>query len=631
MYARNEAVLDLVTIGRTSVDLYGDQIGSRLEDMCSFSKYVGGSPTNIAIGAARLGLDTANITRVGDDPLGRFIIETLDAEGIDTSQIVSDSKRSTSAVTLGINDKDKCTLVYFRDNCADLFFKEEEINPDFIASARATLISGTMFYNEACSAAAHKAIRSAVAAGRQVILDVDYRPVFLGIRNVEESRYWSEVMKPVLKDLDLIVGTEEEIGVLAGVEGNEKAVQHLQTLTNATIVLKRGEQGCIVYSPKSPDNDETGITGQGFSVTVCNVFGAGDAFMGGFLRGWLRHEPIETCVTWGNACGAMVVSRHGCSPESPTMPELKTFIEQKSRPPQKDDEETLNHIHWATTRKDRHEEVKCLAIDHQWQFEKWARESNKGIAEIRHFKSLLFSAASKVLAVKKNLGLLVDDLYCEQFIPRIDPRSWFVARRTEVHNVTPLRFLEGPAISSTLRTWPRQHVAKMLVYDHETDEQSLREKQLQAAVTLYQSARKTRRTLMLEPVPTPGKPVDERSTAMIMERLYAAGIKPDWWKIEPPKSAKGWDHLVRVVSEWDPYCLGFLLLGKHAGPEELAKAITMGREVDLCKGFVIGRPIFKQAAEDWFSGQIDDPAVISQVYNNYCNIIDLWDSAKTGK
>ena len=120
--------LDVVTIGRSSVDLYGAQIGGRLEDMASFHKYIGGSPTNIACGTARLGLRAGLITRVGDEHMGRFIRETLAAEGVDTRGVVTDPERLTALVILGIRDQTHFPLIFYRENCADMALCEADID-----------------------------------------------------------------------------------------------------------------------------------------------------------------------------------------------------------------------------------------------------------------------------------------------------------------------------------------------------------------------------------------------------------------------------------------------------------------------------------------------------------------------
>ncbi|MBV7380832.1 PfkB family carbohydrate kinase, partial [Maritimibacter dapengensis] len=124
--------LDVITIGRAGVDLYGDQIGGRLEDMGSFSKYIGGSPTNIAAGTARLGLKSALISRVGDEHMGRFIVEELAREGVNTDGIVTDPERLTALVILGIRDEEQFPLIFYRENCADMALCEDDIDPDFV-------------------------------------------------------------------------------------------------------------------------------------------------------------------------------------------------------------------------------------------------------------------------------------------------------------------------------------------------------------------------------------------------------------------------------------------------------------------------------------------------------------------
>jgi 5-dehydro-2-deoxygluconokinase len=127
--------LDVICIGRSSVDLHGDQIGGRLEDMSSFAKHVGGCPMNISVGAARLGLSSALITRVGNEHMGRFVRETLQREGVNTEYVVTDPKRLTALVILGIRDRETFPLIFYRDNCADMAINVDDIDPDFIAPA----------------------------------------------------------------------------------------------------------------------------------------------------------------------------------------------------------------------------------------------------------------------------------------------------------------------------------------------------------------------------------------------------------------------------------------------------------------------------------------------------------------
>src|SRR5215210_92574 len=137
--------LDVVTIGRSSVDLYGQQVGGRLEDMASFSKAVGGCPANIAIGTARLGLKSALITRVGDEAMGRFIREQMTREGVATEGIRTDPSRLTALVILGVRDDRTFPLIFYRENCADMALEAGDLDESFVASAGAIVVTGTHF------------------------------------------------------------------------------------------------------------------------------------------------------------------------------------------------------------------------------------------------------------------------------------------------------------------------------------------------------------------------------------------------------------------------------------------------------------------------------------------------------
>ena len=373
--------LDVITIGRSSVDLYGREIGSRLEDVSSFAKSVGGSPTNIAIGAARLGLRTGLITGVGDEQLGRFIREQLKREGVALDGVKVDKERLTALAILSVEDDKTFPLLFYRENCADMALTEADVDESFILSAGAVVVTGTHFSKPGPAGAQRKAMRIARSAGRRVAFDIDYRPNLWGLAGhaAGEERYIrsdkvSEHLQTVLADCDLIVGTEEEIHIAAGEEDNLAALRRIRSLSKATIVLKRGPMGCVVFPGEIPGSIEEGIIGRGFPIEVFNVLGAGDAFMGGFLRGWLRGEPHATSATWANACGAFAVSRLLCSPEYPTWIELQTFLEKGSSHHALRRDEALNHVHWATTRRAQPETLFALAIDHRAPLEKIADE-----------------------------------------------------------------------------------------------------------------------------------------------------------------------------------------------------------------------------------------------------------------
>ncbi|MBC7157081.1 MAG: 5-dehydro-2-deoxygluconokinase, partial [Rhodobacteraceae bacterium] len=215
--------LDVITIGRSSVDLYGAQVGGRLEDMRSFEKYIGGSPTNIAAGAARLGLRAALITRVGDEHMGRFIREQLQREGVDVRGVTTDPERLTALVLLGIRDEAQFPLIFYRENCADMGLCEDDIDPALIAEARALVVTGTHLSHPRTEAAVLKALRLARTGGARCALDIDYRPNLWGLagHGAGEARFIESAtvtarLQAHLHRFDLIVGTEEEFHIAGG-------------------------------------------------------------------------------------------------------------------------------------------------------------------------------------------------------------------------------------------------------------------------------------------------------------------------------------------------------------------------------------------------------------------------------
>src|SRR5690606_16699339 len=147
-----------------------------------------------------------------------------------------------------------------------------------------------------------------------------------------------------------------------------------------------------------PDSLDQGVVGRGFAVEVFNVLGAGDAFMAGFLRGWLRGAPLADCCEWANACGAIVVSRHGCSPAMPTWEELQAFLRDEARPFRLREDAALEHLHWATTRATGYPSLTVLAMDHRSQFEALCERTGAAPERIAGFKSLALRAVDRVAA-----------------------------------------------------------------------------------------------------------------------------------------------------------------------------------------------------------------------------------------
>ena len=640
--------LDLICVGRAAVDLYGEQLGARLEDVQSFAKYLGGSPANTAVGASRLGLRSAMLSRVGDEHNGRFVRETLAAEGVDVSQLKTDPQRLTALVFLGLRDRDTFPLVFYRDNCADMGLCEEDVDPAAIASARALLISGTHLSRPDTRAACLLAMRAARAAGTRVVLDIDYRPVLWGLtapglgeqRYVESERV-SGQLQEILSLCDLVVGTEEEVHIAGGSGDTLAALRRIRELSRALIVLKRGPMGCVAYEGEIPPRIEDGVTGPGFPVEVFNVLGAGDAFMAGLLRGWVREEPLPQALRYANACGAIVVSRHGCAPAMPSWVELTHFITHGSRHLRLREDARLEQLHRASTRHRDWPGLAVLAFDHRSQFEEIAARYDASHERIPAFKALVARAAARGHAAARALhpqrhpglpfpdaGVIVDGRFGEEVLPPLTGVGLWVARPVELPGSRPLDFEDGGNVGLALRTWPQEHVVKCLVFHHPDDEAGLAAQQIATVASLAQACHLTGHELLLEVIPPRGTPGDDETLARAMRQFYAAGVEPDWWKLPPPASAAAWRHIEEVIATHDPLCRGVLLLGMEASEQALREGFRVAAGEPICKGFAIGRSLFAEAAHGWFAGTLDDDAVVEQVAASYQRLIHFWNDAR---
>jgi 5-dehydro-2-deoxygluconokinase len=627
--------LELLTIGRSSVDLYGEQVGGRLEDMGTFAKYVGGSPTNTAIGAARLGLRSGVLTRVGADHMGRYIREQLVREAIDITGVVTDHQRLTALVILAIRDRETFPLIFYRENCADMALTLRDLE-DSWASPAAVLINGTHLSQPVVSEVSLEAARRARTQRARVIFDIDYRPVLWGLtsRDMGEQRFIANAgvtrrLQQILPLCDLVVGTEEEIHILGGSTETREALEAIRRVTNAILVCKRGPLGCVAFEAGIPKRLEDGIVGKGFAVEVFNVLGAGDAFMAGFLRGWLRGEPVARCCELGNACGALVVSRHGCAPAMPSWPELEYFLTMETRPYRLRDDAELEHVHWATTRGSSFDELTVLAIDHRAQFEDLARKC--GITDpgrITAFKELAFRALDRVAGGDPRFGILLDGRYGTDALAEAGDYPYWIGRPIEVPKSRPLTF-EGvvdPAVA--ISEWPLNHVVKCLVHYHPDDPEALRDEQEQQLRRLYEACRKTRHELLIEVIAPADSETNNMTIARALRRLYGIGIRPDWWKLEPDHDPSAWRNVEAAILESDRYCRGVVLLGLSAPIGELIESFRAAAPFGIIKGFAVGRTIFYDVASEWLVGRMDDETAITRMATQLQLLVEAWRAAR---
>lgn len=327
---------DTLHMGRSSIDLYANDVGAPFVDIKSFAAYVGGSPTNISVGVRRLGLKSVLLTAVGNDPVGDFILHFLNQEGVETRYTPRKAGARSSAVVLGIEPPDKFPLVFYRDNAADIQLTIDDVLAAPIADSLILQIAGTNLSREPSRSATFFAAEIARQSGAEVVLDIDFRP-----DQWHDPRAFGVAIRSLLRLVDIVIGTEDEINAAmlsdprqlhatqsqsdAHVSGDlDAAIHNLLSFGPKALIQKRGQHGARVHLA-----DGTRIDVAGYPVEIYNILGAGDAFGAGFLYGYLQGWDWYRAARLGNACGAIVVTKHGCANFMPTYAEVMSFVNER--------------------------------------------------------------------------------------------------------------------------------------------------------------------------------------------------------------------------------------------------------------------------------------------------------------
>ncbi|GLS87639.1 5-dehydro-2-deoxygluconokinase [Cypionkella aquatica] len=627
--------LDTITIGRSSVDLYGAQIGGRLEDMASFQKYIGGSPTNIAAGTARLGLKSSLITRVGDEHMGRFIREELAREGVDVRGVKTDPSRLTALVILGIRDETQFPLIFYRENCADMALCEDDIDESFIAETRSLIVTGTHLSHANTEAAVLKALKLARKHGAKTALDIDYRPNLWGLagHGDGESRFIESAavtakLQSHLHYFDLIVGTEEEFHIAGGSTDTITALKAVRAVSNATLVCKRGAAGAAAFEGAIPDSLDQGQTGPGFPIEVFNVLGAGDGFMSGLTKGWLDDESWPVALKYANACGAFAVSRHGCTPAYPSLAELNFFLSRGVKTPALRKDAELEQIHWSTNRRKQWTEVRAFAYDHRSQLEEIPGANPENIGR---FKELCLEATVAVSQGREGYGLLCDNRLGKSALHKASGQGLWIGRPVEWPGSRPLTLEPeiGPDFGG-LSEWALEDVVKVLCFCHPDDQPEMQAEQEAVITRLFHACRRNRLEMLLEIIPSKVGPVDDHTNAKLISRFYDIGIYPDWWKLEPMQTVEAWQATCDAITSRDAHTQGIVILGLGQSEAELASSFKLAADFPLVKGFAVGRTIHADVGRQWIAGKIDDATAVATMAENFRRLCGIWDAARTG-
>jgi 5-dehydro-2-deoxygluconokinase len=308
---------EVVAIGRIGVDFFSDEISRRLKDVRTFTKTQGGSVSNIAVGIAKLGHRTKLITRVGNEPLGQYLIEYLRHNKVDTSGVVIDPLHNTSLAVVEVLPPSSFTTLFFRTNCADLYLSLDDIPLDEVMRARIVATSGTsLTYSPARETVLNviQTVAFHTASKPLVVFDIDYRDVLWDSATNAALYLWQAV-----KMADIVFANDQEIDVLSRLCPSDHIVENILNGRCKIFIHKHGSEGATIYH----QGEKVKVSPYPSEVRSTN--GAGDGFAAAFCHGVLGGLDLRECGQLGSAAGAIIVTRTGCSEAMPTLEEIESL------------------------------------------------------------------------------------------------------------------------------------------------------------------------------------------------------------------------------------------------------------------------------------------------------------------
>jgi 5-dehydro-2-deoxygluconokinase len=358
--------------------------------------------------------------------------------------------------------------------------------------------------------------------------------------------------------------------------------------------------------------------------------GAGDGFFSGLLKGWLEDADWPTALKYANACGAFAVSRHGCTPAYPSLAELEFFLERGIVLPDLRHDQALEQIHWSTNRHGLNggdwSEMRVFAFDHRMQLEQMEGATAERIGA---FKKLCLQAALQVQDGRPGYGVLCDNRLGRAALHAASGTGLWIGRPCEWPGSRPLTLEpELGADCGGLGEWAKENAVKVLCFCHPDDAPAMRAEQEATVKRLWEAARRNRLEFLLEIIPSEVGPVDDDTTATLIRQFYAAGIWPDWWKLEPMTSHAAWGKAIAAIGAHDQHTRGIVVLGLDAPEAALAASFETAAGFELVKGFAVGRTIFGDVARAWMTGGTGDAEAVAEMARRYAQLCAIWDEAR---
>ena len=607
-------------LGRLAVDLYGEQRGTNLTETRSFRRFVGGTSANLAVGLARLGRRARLVSATGDDPMGAYLRSALGREGVDLSALRVDPARRTALAFLALGGAEVGGIDFHRHDAADAAVGPKDVPADALAPGAVLALAGSHLVGS-------EALADQLLSGAgRLVLDVDLRrPIWQNVAGGMPAA--TARLRRVAAACAVVVGNEDELRALGGRDDLAGATRAVRDLTGALIVLKTGAAGAIAFEGAVPERLEDGLAVPAPAVPVLNPVGAGDAFLAGFLDAWTRGLPTAEALRRGNACGALVASRQGCSDAAPYRGELEAFLACGDAL-----DPGVSRLHRLGGRLQRPARVLALACDHRAPFRALMASHGRSADDVARFKALVARAARRVAQEVgiEGAGLLMDATFGGAVLEEMDRRGWWLARPVEVTRSRPLAFEadQGGDLAFDVASWHPAHVAKCLIWHAPDDPADLVEAQIAALRRLQAACRGMRIEWMLEVIAPEVRDRGDEASLRSVAQLYDAGLEPDWWKLPAFGTAEAWRGTAALLAARDPGCRGVVVLGLDGPAEEVAASLRLAGSQEACAGFAVGRTIFGAPARAWFAGEIDDAAAVDRIAAGYRRMVEAFSGAE---